>query len=517
MFACAGARAEVLPWLLGVEDPWNSGRKVEAYGKKLRPSQCPPLPQAGQKLGMNDVVITILCHGTASRTAYLSLLSQADSYVSGYSAYLPTVGALAATSSYATTSAGLSPDRVTAISTRTTPTLNASLLLYDFGQREARLETAELSLIAAGYSYDSGLQSTIASALSSYYGLLSSQKAVAVAKESLRVAAETFNAAQIRYDLGLVSLTDKLQASVSNSNAELGLQQAENSLSQSRAALSLQMGLPPDMEYEVTDTDDLSLSVDPFGGKIKELMETAKEKRVDLEASRKSLEAAKISQRYSKRANRATISATTNIGFDDWDAANGDTTRSQNIGVTISIPLFNGFVDTYNERITQRGIESQEIQLKQSELAIEQDVFVAWQNYQTAKESWEINKEQLIVATRLQDIERERYKEGLSNIISVLSAQTSYTSALQSNLSARNSLLLSRLSLVRAVGVLNLETMDPETTADGSPPQAALPPEEATTPAILQLWEDETQPQQSLPPETPPATIENPATDSASP
>lgn len=46
-------------------------------------------------------------------------------------------------------------------------------------------------------------------------------------------------------------------------------------------------------------------------------------------------------------------------------------------------------------------------------------------------------------------------------MLDVLNAQTQYKSALQTQLQTRLNLLTSRINLVRAVGVLDLETMKP--------------------------------------------------------
>lgn len=469
------SHAEILPWLVGVEDPWNSQKKIAGYGKNLRPSHCPSPPTNGQKLAMNDVVIAVLCNGTATRNAYLGLLSQADNYVAGYSAYLPSIDAISKTATYQTDYRGTSPNSVSSVSTRSTPSINASLLLYDFGQREATLDAAEQTLIASGYNYDSGLKNSIAGALNSYYNLLNAQKSLEVAKESARSSKEAYEAAELRYKLGLVPQVDKLQASVASSNAELGIQQAENALSQARARLGILIGLSPEVEFEVVDTKDIALAVDPFAGKVKELMALAKQKRSDLEEKRASLEAARISERAAKEKNKATLRASAGMNFNDLDVANNATVRSQSIGITLSIPIFNGFVDRYNERVTRRGIESQEASLKQAELEVEQDVYVAWQNYGTAKTSWQINQERLKTAQQARDIVLARYKEGLGNILDVLSAQQAYQSALQTHLAARYALLAARLELVRSVGVLNLNTINPEETADGTVPPPVEP------------------------------------------
>src|SRR5690606_16037271 len=87
----------------------------------------------------------------------------------------------------------------------------------------------------------------------------------------------------------------------------------------------------------------------------------------------------------------------------------------------------------------------------------------AWNNYQTAKQSWDVSWDQLASAKQLKEVTLGRYQEGLGSILDVLSAQNQYRSALQSQLQTRLSLLTARIDLVRAVGVLDLETMKPGT------------------------------------------------------
>ncbi len=95
---------------------------------------------------------------------------------------------------------------------------------------------------------------------------------------------------------------------------------------------------------------------------------------------------------------------------------------------------------------------------------MEQDVWNSWHNYQTAKRSWQTSLELMENATHLKDVALGRYREGLGTILDVLNAQTQYNAALQSTLQSRYNLLTSRVDLVRAVGVLNLETMQPDSS-----------------------------------------------------
>jgi outer membrane protein len=461
----SSANAETLPWISHlVSDPFASEEKAaKLVSPDLKPDNCAALPNTNRKLTFNDIVVAALCHNPQTRAAYLGLVSQAASYVGNYSGYLPTA------------SASYSHDRTTSFGPGSKSTLvssssgmDLSMVLYDFGQREFKLETAELGLLASGQSYDSTLQGTIASALQGYYSLLTAQNALEVARESESYAKASYEAAKLRHKIGEVPLADELQAKGAYSQTELGIEQAENALALQQAVVAVLMGLKADTPVEVADVDDHSLAKDPFSATIRALMDEAKEKRHDLEASRLGVKSAEKSLQALKRADLATLSVSTNmnVGNDTIHLFNRNATRSQAIGFSVSIPIFTGFSQTYSERAAEESLEAQRETLKSTELSVEQDVWNSWHNYQTAKQSWTTSQDELENATHLKEVALGRYKEGLGTILDVLNAETQYNAALQSALQSRYNLLTSRVDLVRAVGTLDLKTMHPDVSVD---------------------------------------------------
>jgi outer membrane protein TolC len=93
-------------------------------------------------------------------------------------------------------------------------------------------------------------------------------------------------------------------------------------------------------------------------------------------------------------------------------------------------------------------------------------VWNSWHNYETAKISWKTNEDQIAAAIQLKDVALGRYKEGLGSILDILNAQLQYSNALQGQLQTRFNLLTSRVDLVRSVGVLDLESINPEVSLD---------------------------------------------------
>jgi len=479
------AHADILPWLATqVNDPFHAEKKAKSLVEQdLKPDHCGALPGDNHKLTFEEVVIASLCHNPDAIAAYFNLLNQASSYMGNYSEYLPTITASGSRTRTKVTSPGtsistLDPTTDTIISSSANATtfsgsydVSAGLTLYDFGQREFKIEIAELSLAGSGMSYNSTLQGMIASALQAYYALLTAQNALGVTQESEQFAKESYDAAALRHQIGQVPLADELQAKASYSGAQLATEQAVNQLTQAQAALALLMGLPADTPLAVADIRDDTLANDPFGGNVQSLMAKAKQSRLDLLSSRLALKSSEISLKSLERSDFATVSATANmdVGNDKVDVFNRNGTRSNAIGVNVSIPIFTGFSQLYSERAARESLEAQKQSLIKTELTVEQDVWNSWHNYETAKLSWKTSQDQFDTAVLLKDVTLGRYKEGLGSILDVLNAETQYSSALQSRLQTRYSLLTSRIDLVRAVGVLNLDTMCPQTTTAVAP------------------------------------------------
>ena len=460
--ASNAAQAETLPWMANlVADPFASEQKAsKLVYPDLKPDSC-QLPNTNRKLHFNEVVIAALCNNPDTKAAYLSLIEQAATYASNYSSYLPNAAANIARSR--TTSFAL--DSKTS-SVQSAYGVSLSMLLYDFGQREFKLETAELSLFAAGHSYNATLQALISSSMQGYYSLLTAQYGVDVAKESERYARESYDAAKLRHKIGQVPLADELQAEGAYSQSLLTDESAQNTLALEKAALALLMGLPAATPIQVADIDKKSLAKDPFQDKIEVLINEAKLKRPDLLATRETLKAAEESLLALKRSDLATISATTNmdVGNNGPHLLNYSSTHDQAIGITVSIPIFTGFSQTYSERAAEKSLEAQRNELTKSELGVEQDVWNAWHNYETAKQSWKTSQVLFTSAVQLKDVALGSYKEGLGSILDVLNAESQYSSALQSQLQARYNLLTTRVALVDAVGVLDLNSMHPDTS-----------------------------------------------------
>jgi outer membrane protein len=441
-------------------DPFGTRKDIARFDDpRFHPEECPSLTPVNGRilLNLSQAVAAALCNNPDTESSFVGLMAQADSLGSAKSAWLPTASASISGSE----SASFAPH--TKFSSKGTSSgISAGMTLFDFGQREASIGASERALEAAGYSHDATMQSVISSVLQSYYGLLTSEGNIAALRESERFATESLEAAALRFKLGLVSTSDELQARSSYAQSQLASGRGENQVRLDRARLASVLGLPPDAPLEVQDVDESGLAEENLAGKAREMMEMARKTRPDLAAQYARLEGARESLKATRRSDLPSISVSTGESFGDADIFNNSTSRSQSIGLSVSIPIFSGFSHTYSVRAAEENLKTQELAVQRAELNLLQDVWNSTQNYETAQESWMTTFDLVLSATQLRDVALGRYKEGVGTMLDLLSAQSQYQSALQSQVQARYGLLLSRVDLIRATGMLRLDTIEPD-------------------------------------------------------
>lgn len=122
--------------------------------------------------------------------------------------------------------------------------LTLSWLLVDFGQRSANVENAQQLLNAAAATQDATVQSLFLAALQTYYSAQATQAAVVSAAEAERSARESYQAADARYNVGVATPADRLQAQTALSQATLNRIRAEGEARNALGALANALGFP---------------------------------------------------------------------------------------------------------------------------------------------------------------------------------------------------------------------------------------------------------------------------------
>lgn len=399
-------------------------------------------------ISLTEVTETSLCNNPQTSEIWASARAQAAQLGIAKSAYLPSLNDTLSTNlGYA------SPES----SARSNPTLNlsnslvASYLLYDFGNRAATLENARQLLLSASASQSSTVQTVLLSATVAYYQVQANIAALDAAREVERASEESFKAAEARYKAGVATPADKLQAQTAYAQLTLTRITNEGNLQTAYGSLANVMGLPANQK--ITLAGNQADAPQNILENVNTLIEQAVERRPDLIASEAQLKAAQASIDASKTAAKPTISVAMSNSLQDGSQL--DFSKNSSLGLTVSIPLFNGYSPSYRIRAAEATADLRAAQRDRLKLQISLDVWTAYQNLRTALQS--VTASEVLVSSAEQSyrVALGRYKAGVGNIIDTLNAQSSLATARQQKIQATLNANIARATLAQAMGSLD--------------------------------------------------------------
>ncbi len=406
-----------------------------------------------------DVVDRALCENPQTRETWAAARAQAARLGVGESAYLPTLGFSAnASRSRISSSGGFqipAQDRIS-------PALSLSYLLFDFGGRSAAVENARESLYAADWTHNATLQAVLLSAVQGYYRLFAARAAVGAARATLRASREALEAARVRHRVGAATLADELQARTAAAQAGLALRQAEGTERIAAGTLANALGLAADVPLRLAPPPAAAPAVQDRR-RVRALIRQAELARPDLAAAEARVRAAAAAVRQARAAGLPTLSLTGNAGYTYSDVLND--TRDWSIGLSLNIPLFTGFSTTYQVRAADADLENQRAQLAQLRNQVALDVWTAYQNLETARDTLASSRALLASARESAAVALGRYRAGAGTIVDLLNAQASLADARRQWIQARYDWYIGRATLARALGRLDLHAARALSTA----------------------------------------------------
>ncbi len=110
---------------------------------------------------------------------------------------------------------------------------------------------------------------------------------------------------------------------------------------------------------------------------------------------------------------------------------------SQRVGVSVSIPLFNGGTARTSWERSKLNLLNLQLQKDQDNVTLKQNIYTAYTNAVAALEKYQASKRSLLTAQKSYDFAQKRYYVGLLATIDLLTNQNNLTTALVNTLSAQ--------------------------------------------------------------------------------
>ncbi len=392
-----------------------------------------------------------------------------------WGAYLPTVsGTGSATRNSPQRVNQFGSAQVSPITDNSSFGLNASLSLFTGFQRganrrlaEANADQSEAALVGQQYTTDLATKQA-------FFTELANEELVVVAQTQVRRSQEQLKLTSEKLRLGATTRADSLQAQVDYGTQQLALIQAQANARTAQANLARAIGvigtvaaLPDTMlEVRITSLDTAALRQEALANApaVVQAQAGVTAAQASLASSRSAYSPTlSLSARQTWAGSQLPWNAAPlqmSITRNPADTSLRDTTFYRNtkytgtwsVGLSLSVPIFNGFQREASVVSADANLIAARARLRDARLGLDANLTQALAALDAAGQQIDVSRTQVAAAQENLRMQRERYRLGASTIVDMLTAEVSTNQAEVGLVQARYNYLIARAQLEAYVG-----------------------------------------------------------------
>jgi TolC family type I secretion outer membrane protein len=436
--------------------PWVPPPDVEAAAAKAAASSTavalPTGVTAGGTVTLSQIIDTALTNNPTTRTAWLEAREAEATLGSARSAYLPEID-LGASLSHSSASTVGGTGTTSGSQTRFSPTLSLTYLLFDFGGRDAVVEEARQTLIAANYTHNQAIQDVILRAQQAYYDYLDAKALLGAQRATIEERQTELTIADARHSAGVATIADVLQARTALSQARLTLETIEGNLRTLEGTLSTVMGVPANTRFEIGELP-LEVPAQKVMQHVDQLIADAAASRPQLAAQRAFAQRAQARVREIRAQGLPSITLDSSTGASVGIGGGGRTVYPYSAGLSLRFPLFTGGRNTYDVRAAELGAQVAAENVRDVQQQIYLQVWTSYYGLETATRRLATSRDLLNDARQSVDVASGRYKAGVGTILDLLTAEAALENARAQEVQARADWFIAIAQLAHDTGTL---------------------------------------------------------------
>jgi outer membrane protein len=404
-------------------------------------------PQAGNVLTLDEAIQIALDNHPSIKVARERIGAQQAVLGQEMSAYYPTINLNNFYHTGTQTAGAPTTNRATE---RYQSQANLAMTLYNFGKREATVQSARDTLGATTFNYKSTADGVILGVKQAYYLYLGAKAIVTVREETVKSRQLLVNQARGFYEVGTRARIDVARAESNLYTAEADLITARNAMQLAWVTLKNAMGLRELPERPLVE--EAIITTIPYT--LDQARELAFESRPEL----KSFEAQRRAQDQTIAAARRghlpdlLFDANHRYGGTSFDREGALLRPSWQVQTSLVFPIFDGLRTTNRVEETVRNyyvIRNQEEQQRQQ---VALDVEQAYLRLVELRDRIKANEAAVNAAKENLDLATGRYQVGVGSIIEITDAQTLYTDAQTTYIRSLYDYKIADAELTRAIG-----------------------------------------------------------------
>ena len=353
-------------------------------------------------------------------------------------AFLPTLNASASVSERT----GLSQNPVTFQPETTTILsasggLNAGYTIFDGLRNFRRVQRAEISKLASQYRLSKMQDDISLFVANGYLNVLLNKANLEVIQTQNAVTLEQIKRTNDLVDAGVLPRGDLLEIRATDASEKQRIALAENAVKISLIGLA-QLLLVEDYEsFDIADEEFNVIDAGIASKPISEIITVAKENRSEVKIAEQNVELAKKDLQITKGAYLPSLSAFFgyNTSYTDKDFMDRSFNTQLyendgiNYGLSLNIPILNGFGVRNNVKRNKINLLNNEYLLEQTKLDLESNIYQAYVDAQGALKAYEAAQVAIESQELAYQYAKDRYDVGLTNAFDFSQSKLRYDNA----------------------------------------------------------------------------------------
>jgi outer membrane protein TolC len=425
--------------------PWHTSdeRQITNEGKRVRREALPIEPDKAYSLA--ELIDLAESHNPETRVAWETATAQGAALGVARSELYPALSAVALS--------GVNREEVglgSRFYRQTHPEVEVSLdlnyTIFDFGARRGRIGAASARVLAANFGFNDVHRKLIFQVQQAYYRLLNASAQDTAARASLANAEAVQQAAEERLRNGLATLPDVLEARSATAQSQYDLQAVLGAEESARGDLATALGAPAATPIRVEPLSEVP-TPESIGETVEQVTYHALDQRPDLQAELAGVRLAQAERKEARAAYypslnfRASPTAQSLYLLQQTLPWGHTADLTGGMALSLSWTVFDGGARRSRLRQAESEIRKAEAEVNAARDGIEDEVWTAYSNLNTAFRQREAATALLDSATQSYAAALESYNYGVRNLLDVTAAQKVLAQARSADILARTQVL----------------------------------------------------------------------------
>lgn len=436
--------------------PWHTSdeRQITNDGKRVRQPAFPIEPDKAYTLA--ELIDLAEAHNPETRVAWENARAQAETLGIARSELYPALSAVALSGvDRQEVPLGTRFYRFTIPADEVSLELNYTIL--DFGARRGRIAAESARVLATNFEFNDVHRNLIFQVQEAYYRLLNASAQDTAARASLANAEAVQQAAEERLRNGLATLPDVLEARSATAQAQYDLQAVLGAEEIARGDLATALGAPAATMIRVEPLGEVP-TPGSIGETVQQVIYRALDQRPDLQAQVAGIRLGEAQREEARAAYYPSLNFRANASaqslyFQQQTLPWGHTADlTGGLALSLNWTVFDGGARRSRLMQAQAEIRKAESQVSATRDQIEDEVWAAYSNLNTAFRQREAATALLDSASQSYAAALDSYNYGVRNLLDVTAAQKVLAQARSTDVLARTQVLVSLADLAFRAG-----------------------------------------------------------------